>query len=49
MNLEIKNVSLTIEGRLIVNNVSIVVTPGEVVGLMGPNGAGKTYFQPCSR
>ena len=42
MNLKIKNVSLTIEGRLIVNNVSIVVAPGEVVGLMGPNGAGKT-------
>ncbi len=42
MNLEIKNVSLTIEGKLIVKNVSIVVNPGEVVGLMGPNGAGKT-------
>ena len=42
MNLKIKNVSLTIEGRSIVNNVSITVAPGEIVGLMGPNGAGKT-------
>ena len=42
MNLEIKNISLNIEGRLIVNNVSITVAPSEVVGLMGPNGAGKT-------
>ena len=42
MNLEIKNVSLTIQSRSIVNNVSITVNPGEVVGLMGPNGAGKT-------
>jgi len=42
MNLEIKNVSLSIKGRLIVNDVSITVNPGEVVGLMGPNGAGKT-------
>ena len=42
MNFEIKNVSLTIEGRSIVNNVSINVNPGEIVGLMGPNGAGKT-------
>ena len=42
MNLQIKNVSLTIEGRIIVNNVSITVTPGQIVGLMGPNGAGKT-------
>ena len=42
MYLKIKNVSLSIEGRLIVDDVSITVTPGEVVGLMGPNGAGKT-------
>ena len=42
MNFEIKNVSLTIEGKLIVNNVSITVNQGEIVGLMGPNGAGKT-------
>ncbi len=42
MNFEIKNVSLTIEGKSIVNDVSIKVCPGEIVGLMGPNGAGKT-------
>ena len=42
MSFKIKNVSLTIEGKSIVSNVSITVTPGEIVGLMGPNGAGKT-------
>ena len=42
MNLKIHNVSLSIRGKLIVNDVSITVNPGEVVGLMGPNGAGKT-------
>ena len=42
MNLKIHNVSLSIKGRSIVNDVSITVNPGEVVGLMGPNGAGKT-------
>ena len=42
MNLNIQNVSLSIKGRFIVNDVSITVKPGEVVGLMGPNGAGKT-------
>ena len=42
MNLKIQNVTLLIKGRLIVNDVSITVNPGEVVGLMGPNGAGKT-------
>ena len=42
MNLKIQNVSLTIKGRRIVNDVCITVNPGEIVGLMGPNGAGKT-------
>ena len=42
MNFEIKNVFLSIEGKSIVNDVSIKVFPGEIVGLMGPNGAGKT-------
>tara|TARA_Y100001978_G_scaffold112092_1_gene99991 strand:+ start:269 stop:997 length:729 start_codon:yes stop_codon:yes gene_type:complete len=42
MKLEIKNVTLSINKKLIVNNVSIHVSPGEIVGLLGPNGAGKT-------
>ena len=42
MNFEIRNVCLTIEGKTIVKDVSITVSPGEIVGLMGPNGAGKT-------
>ena len=42
MKLEIKNVSLAISGKSIVDNVLITVMPGEIVGLMGPNGAGKT-------
>ena len=42
MNLEIKDICLTINKKAIVRNVSISVSPGEIVGLLGPNGAGKT-------
>ena len=42
MKLEVKNVSLKINGKIIVDNVSLSITPAEIVGLLGPNGAGKT-------
>tara|TARA_Y100001970_G_scaffold50655_1_gene64062 strand:+ start:6598 stop:7335 length:738 start_codon:yes stop_codon:yes gene_type:complete len=42
MKLEIKKVSLNINGKNIVEDISISVVPGEIVGLLGPNGAGKT-------
>jgi lipopolysaccharide export system ATP-binding protein len=30
------------KGRKVVDNISLTITQGEVVGLLGPNGAGKT-------
>jgi lipopolysaccharide export system ATP-binding protein len=35
-------VNKSYKGRLVVRDVSVQVTEGEVVGLLGPNGAGKT-------
>ncbi|MCB2230893.1 LPS export ABC transporter ATP-binding protein [bacterium] len=40
--LESKNLVKYYRKRPVVNDVSIRVNPGEVVGLLGPNGAGKT-------
>ncbi len=36
------DISKSYRGRRVVNNVSLQVLQGEVVGLLGPNGAGKT-------
>jgi lipopolysaccharide export system ATP-binding protein len=40
--LEGKNISKSFKERLVVNNISLTVHQGEVIGLLGPNGAGKT-------
>ena len=42
MKLEVKNVSLNINGKKIIEDISLSIIPGEIVGLLGPNGAGKT-------
>jgi lipopolysaccharide export system ATP-binding protein len=40
--LETSEISKTYRGRRVVDDVSVFVKQGEVVGLLGPNGAGKT-------
>lgn len=40
--LEGNNISKSFKNRRVVNNITVKVNQGEIIGLLGPNGAGKT-------
>lgn len=40
--IEVCNVSLSVEGKLLLDDVSLTCRPGTVTALVGPNGAGKS-------
>ena len=45
--LEVNNLSSFYKKKKILNDISINVKEGEIVGLLGPNGAGKTTCFQC--
>lgn len=47
MRLDIDNVTWGVDGRTILDSVSLAASPGEFVGLIGPNGAGKSSLLRC--
>jgi len=41
-SLEALHLAKSYKGRSVIQDVSVTVEPGEIIGLLGPNGAGKT-------
>ena len=42
VNITLDNVSFEINGKKIIDDISLTIQPGEFVGLIGPSGSGKT-------
>ena len=40
--IELEGINKGFEGRTLINDLSIKLPPGGIVGVIGPNGAGKT-------
>lgn len=45
--LEVRNISLSLDNKNILSNISFKVNSGKIYGLIGPNGVGKTTLIKC--
>ena len=42
--IEAQHVSIRLDGRMVLHDVSVAIQPGEIVTIVGPNGSGKSSF-----
>ncbi len=42
MSLSLSNVYVSLSGKRILENISLDIAAGKIIGLIGPNGAGKS-------
>ncbi len=40
--LEIKNLSVSVQNKIIINNLNLEIEKGKKIAIMGPNGSGKS-------